>query len=459
MSVSSNARKPASFQSLPLDILLEIFDLSPLSCLLDDSISLNHIQMDDHRHARELDDVRLSRHSPHLRLRTFCKSLRDAVDEYQPFWQSLSIDWTERSALEISELWFRNCRIGDIYLSVVPYKYYTKKHAQLVPPPPAPALLDCLQRHASLISSAIFHLPDGIDYLLPLAQALQPHVERMQYHAPRPLQAPVEPIGGEEDKEEDTPLLARMLHRLRLPVSSKVWVEPIDPSFREVPLLIRWELLSDLVLLHGSDYVTSSTISSSAAPEWTINREHEIRIPTLTSLTLVLNFGGYDEADTPEDGQQRALDFIATFRCPALQDFALYSDIVGTCQGPMREAMEVGRVLCLGETDDSLPLRRLKVDANFGPADFLSLLDRAVDLECLHVTFYDRRVFEHVLHALIWDSDTRRCPNLREICLVTDGTECSVDTMMELAPLSQEVALSRLGESCVMHDYQGLPVS
>ncbi|KAF9229982.1 hypothetical protein BU15DRAFT_84224, partial [Melanogaster broomeanus] len=427
MSVSSNGRKPASFQSLPLDILLEIFDLSPLSCLLDDfHIAEPAFQMDDHRHARELDDVRLSRHSPHLRLRTLCKSLRDAVDEYQPFWQSLSIDWTERSALEISELWFRNCRIGDIYLSVVPYKYYTKKHAQLVPPPPAPALLDCLQRHASLISSAIFHLPDGIDYLLPLAQALQPHVERMQYvrlhgdmydacatrhsscndgrwvmldsmHHDR-CKHQWNPSVVKRTRRKIRPLLARMLHRLRLPVSSKVWVEPIDPSFREVPLLIRWELLSDLVLLHGSDYVTlvhdllvgAATCATNLKslhveikmtalphPEWTINREHEIRIPTLTSLTLVLNFGGYDEADTPEDGQQRALDFIATFRCPALQDFALYSDIVGTCQGPMREAMEVGRVLCLGETDDSLPLRRLKVDANFGPADFLSLLDRA----------------------------------------------------------------------------------
>ncbi|KAF9228812.1 hypothetical protein BS17DRAFT_212127 [Gyrodon lividus] len=295
-------------------------------------------------------NVKLSRHSPHLRLRTFCRTLRDAVDEYQPFWQYLRIDWTEPSSLEISELWCRNRRIGDIHLSVVPYKYYTDKHAQLTPPPPDPALLDCLRQRASDITSAAFHIPDGVDYFIPLAQALQPHVQRMDYEN---LQGRIpnacitrhtscndgqwvrldglhvvgcdhqwNPSLGNRTPRQIRTLLARMLRRSMLRVNAKTRVEPAEPFFRKLPLPIQWEVLSELVVLHSSDSVMSVhdllareggcanlqtlyveiKMSGLPNPEWIINREHEIHIPTLTSLTLKINFEGCVEADTPEDG-------------------------------------------------------------------------------------------------------------------------------------------------------------
>ncbi|KIK82345.1 hypothetical protein PAXRUDRAFT_153917, partial [Paxillus rubicundulus Ve08.2h10] len=505
-TASSDMHKPdVSFQSLPMDVLFEILDVfeSPLSYALDDFHAIE-LESQEGDPIHDSDNVQLSRHSPHLRLRTLCTSLRNTIDEYRPFWQYLRIDWTEPSALEISKLWFRNRRIGGIHLSVVPYKYYTKKHAQLIPPPPVPTLLDCLGKHGDQITSATFHLPNGVDYLLPLAQGLQPHVERMQYvklhcNMPDPCATRHSICGGGQwvmldrlhadrcDHQWDPsvvkcvrrkiwPLLTRVLYQLQLPINVKTKMGPGDSFLCGLVLPIRWEILSELVLLHGCDSVTmvhdlltkegaSSNLQTLYIemkmtglphPERKINREHEICIPRLTTLTFIINLEGYHKVDIPKDGQQRVLDFIATFRCSGLTYLAIFSDAIGDCEGPMNERIDLPRLLCLSETT-LLPIKCLKIDANFYSQDLLSILDRAVNLEYLSITSWEQDVFNHLLHTLTWDFSNCRYPGLQELCFIGDGIECGVDQMMEVASLSHEVVMSRLGHMCSETIYPGLP--
>ncbi|KIJ05391.1 hypothetical protein PAXINDRAFT_21341 [Paxillus involutus ATCC 200175] len=498
-----NTDKPnASFQSLPVDVLLEIFKVSELPLRLTYALDDFHTSGWESPEGDPVDDnVKLSRHSPHLRLRTLCRSLRDAVDEYQPFWQYLRIDWTEPSALEISKLWFRNRRIGDIRLSVVPYKYYTKKHAQLVPPSPNPELVECLQQHAGHITSATFHLPDGVDYFLTLAQALQPHVERMQYvklHCNMPETCatmyticnggqwvmlnrlhvhdchhqwnPVD-LMRKKMPPSPTPMLRR------LPKNAKMSMGACGPFLRQLALLIRREVLLELVLFPGWDSMATvhdflrnegaslnlrslyieMKMRGLAHPDSdaTIDRNDEIRIPTLTTLTLALNFEGYHEADTPKDGQRLVLDFIATFRCPDLTYLAIFSDAIGDCEGPMNERVNLSRLLCTGQPDALLPLKCLKLDADFCLEDFFSVLDRAVNLELLFITSWHLGVFESISLALARDST--RCPELRVLYFVADGVECDIEKLTTIAPLYRDVARSRLGDTYSGRFYTNFP--
>ncbi|KAF8839875.1 hypothetical protein BDN67DRAFT_969403 [Paxillus ammoniavirescens] len=433
----SNTDKPnVSVQSLPTELLLKILDASklPLSYALDDS---HPIGLESPKGDPVDDNVRLSRHSPHLRLRTWCRSLRGSVGEYQPFWQFLRIDWTEPSAIEISKLWFRNRRIGDIHLSVVPYKYYTKQHARLVPPPPDSALVDCLRQHAGQITSATFHLPNGVDYLLSLAQALQPHVKRMQYvklHCNMPDTCATRhticnggqwvmldrlhvddchhqwnPVGLVRRKRR--PLPTPMLRRL--PINAKMSMGPGDPFLCELAHLIRREVLLELVLFPGCDSMATvhdflrkegasllnlrtlyveMNMRGLPHPNTTIDPEDEIRIRTLTTLTLALNFEGYHEADIP-------CDLFRRYR---------------------------------RQPDTLLPLRCLKVDANFRLDDLSSVLDRAVNLECLFITSWDVNVFREISVELARHST--RCPKLRDLHFVADGTGCDIEKSGKFYP-------------------------
>ncbi|KIJ59644.1 hypothetical protein HYDPIDRAFT_118268 [Hydnomerulius pinastri MD-312] len=444
-----------------------------------------------------MENVKLSKHSPHLRLRGICRSLRDAVDVHQPLWKYLRIDWSEPSALEISKLWFRNRRKPGIHVSVVPYAFYSENgwDLQNLPPPPDPALLELLLQHATRIKSATFCAPDGINSFLAVARVLQPHAKRLQYASLRSclasggacvtthrfqnngrhvqlfsshfdgcenlLKGP--PSLASRVKSEIRPLLARVVQRLRLPVHVKIKKISDNHTFREPFFPIRWDILSNLeinqssdsltilhdVLARDSAYAALETIelgifaSGPSHPDRIINQDLPICLPSLRRLSIGVRFGAFD-ADMPDDNQIRAKDFIGTFRCPALEHVEISSNCFGNVSGPMSQVVDLGKLLCLGQ-DTSVPLKTLRIDADFDVVDLYKVLDQAANLLYLGVTSAQTEDLERVLHALTWEMGTRRCPNLGNFDLVADAASCSAQQLAELSSLFQEVARSRLG--------------
>ncbi|KAH7890057.1 hypothetical protein F5I97DRAFT_631324 [Phlebopus sp. FC_14] len=481
MSTVSPQSSARGFDSLPLELLHIVLEHLDLSREVEETL-------DDNPLVPPLE----SKHSPHLRLRTICPALRAAVDTYRQLWSCLCIKWTDPSAHEVAELWFGNG--NRVHLCVLPGEGKDLEVDELQVMPHVKALVDCLRTHATFLDSAAFRIPDGVQVFRDVFKDfLRLQIPHLQYvTVPMGVGSTVRQFFQDEGRTvmldvTDIPqdyiilrkrtrvrrkirrLVTGALHPLRLGGESGTGHNLNEHPCRRMLFPIQWERLTILCLTLNCDSLSSfhNLLATEGArvqqlvsleiwiepygplnPKWSIKQDLLIKLPYLASLACDVNSAVDGSPYIPaEDNQKRIMDFIGTFRCPALQFFfTLGSCVDANLSG--RKKLNLSKLLCIANRDTTtspLLLRTLDVRASFDPADLFNVLQRAQNLKYLTIQSFYKGKFKPILDALTYNArDPRRCscPKLKEVTFIS----CCEQDFQDLSPLILRLARARLGD-------------